>query len=55
MEREVTYLMVLVQGDSKGSSVDPERTEESMEFQQSGSDSNDKKDSNTVAVPPPKR
>lgn len=51
----MTYVMLLIQGDSKGSSVDPEGKVESMEIQQSGSDSNDKKESNTVAVPPPKR
>lgn len=37
MEKEVTYVMLLIQGDSKGSSVDPEVKVESMEVQQSGS------------------
>ena len=37
MEKEVTYVMLLVQTDSKGSSVDPEVKVESMEVQQSSS------------------
>lgn len=53
MRKEVTYVMLLVQTDSKGSSVDPEGKVESTAVQQSDSDSSDKKESNTV--PPPKR
>ena len=49
MEREVIYLMLLVQGDNKGSSVDPEVKVESVEVQQSssGQDSTAKQTSDT--------